>query len=169
MKATLRSVRIAPKKANIIARMVRGMPVRDAAEALKRTNKKAARIVEKLLASAVANATHNDKQDAAELIISSIVVNQGTAYRRGMPKARGQTRPYRKFLSHIEIVLGYPTDGEMSTIPKMPKSPKKAEKKQEKASQAPQKAVKTPGSAKTKKNTSSSESSASPGSSVSSQ
>ena len=108
MKASLHSARIAPKKANLIARMVRGMSVPAAVEALRCTNKKAARMIEDLLQSAMANASHNAKQDPQTMVIKSIVVNQGTAYRRGMPKARGQVRPFRKFLSHLEIVLGYP-------------------------------------------------------------
>ncbi len=78
-----------------------------ATEALRRTNKKAARIIETLLLSAVANASHNDRQDPQTMVIKTIVVNQGTAYRRGMPKARGQTRPYRKFLTHIDLQLGF--------------------------------------------------------------
>ena len=108
MKAYLSSVRIAPKKANLIAKMVRGMSVPVAVEALRRTNKKAARIVETLLRSAIANTSHNNKQDPQTLIIKTIVVNQGTSYRRGIPKARGQTRPIRKYLSHISLVLGFP-------------------------------------------------------------
>jgi large subunit ribosomal protein L22 len=106
MKAILRSVRIAPKKANLMAKMVRGMPVQEAIASLERTHKKAARLVEELLRSAVANAEHNEKQDASHLIIKSIIVNQGTAYHRGIPKARGQVRPIRKFLSHISVELG---------------------------------------------------------------
>ncbi len=115
MKATALSLRIAPKKANLIARMVRGMPVPDAVEALRRTNKKGARMVELLLRSAIANASHNDKQDPQMMVIKTIVVNQGTAYRRGMPKARGQMRPYRKFLSHVELVLGFPEEEKNQT------------------------------------------------------
>ncbi len=107
MKAYLRSVRIAPKKANLLARMVRGLPVPEAVEELRLTNKKAARILEKMLRSAIANASHNDRQDPQTMIVKSVVVNQGMAYRRGMPKARGQQRPYRKFLSHIELELGF--------------------------------------------------------------
>lgn len=132
MKAYLHSAPIAPKKANIIAKMVRGMPVRDAAEALRRTNKKAARMVEKLLASAVANATHNDKQDSTLLTVKTLYVNQSIGMRRGMPKARGQTRPYRKFMTHITLELGI-ADLE-------DKEQKKAEKKTAKA--APKKAAK---------------------------
>ncbi len=151
MKALLQSVRIAPKKLNLLARMVRGQSVPDATEALRRTNKKGARIVEKLLLSAVANASHNDKQDPQMMIIKTIVVNQGQAYRRGMPKARGQQRPYKKFLSHLEIVLGYP---------EAKKTGSKTAKKKEKASAKPKNAVKAT-SSKTKKIDTVSESSAS--------
>lgn len=137
MKAFLKSAPIAPKKANIIAKMVRGMPVVDAQIALRRTNKKAARMVEKLIASAVANATHNDKQDKQLLVVKTLYVNQSIGMRRGMPKARGQTRPYRKFMTHITLELGI-ADLEG-------KEQKKAEKK---AAKAPKAASKKSTSAK---------------------
>lgn len=153
MKATAHSIRLAPKKANIIALMVRGMTVPDAVEALRKTHKKGARIVEKLLRSAIANAGHNDKQDPQTMIIKTIVVNQGTAYRRGMPKARGQMRPYRKFLCHIDLMLGYPEDKTKKT-----KKTDKTEKKDEKdASPKAKSAVKD--TSKTRKTSTSSESS----------
>lgn len=128
MKAFLKSAPIAPKKANIIAKMVRGMPVVDAEIALRRTNKKAARMIEKLLKSAVANATHNDKQDKQLLVVKTLYVNQSIAYRRGIPKARGQMRPVKKFLTHITLGLGI-ADTES-------KEQKKAEKKAAKAPKA---------------------------------
>lgn len=106
MKASLHSVRIAPKKANLVAGMVRGLTVADAQACLQKTNKKAARILESLLASAVANAHHNDNQDPAALVITSLVVNKAQAYHRGVPMARGRVRPMRKFLSHISLTLG---------------------------------------------------------------
>ncbi len=106
MKAYLRSARIAPKKANIIAMMVRGMRVDEALTALSRTHKKGARMVETLVNSAVANATHNDKQPKGSLMIKTIVVNQGTPMRRGTPMARGRMRPMNKFMSHIALTLG---------------------------------------------------------------
>jgi len=157
MKALLHSVRIAPKKANLIARMVRGMSVPDAVEALRCTNKKAARMVEELLRSAMANASHNLKQDPQTMVIKEIIVNQGTAYRRGMPKARGQTRPYRKFLSHISLTLGYPeVEG---TTKRTQKTQKTQKKEAEKPSQKAKNTVKDIGSSKTKKNNNSSASS----------
>jgi large subunit ribosomal protein L22 len=108
MKATLRSIRIAPKKANLIAKMVRGKPVPEALSTLERTNKKAARLLEDLIRSAMANASHNDKQQPEEMIIKSLIVNKAQAYHRGYPIARGRQRVFRKFLSHITLQLGFP-------------------------------------------------------------
>ncbi|PIR50309.1 50S ribosomal protein L22 [Candidatus Peregrinibacteria bacterium CG10_big_fil_rev_8_21_14_0_10_54_7] len=108
MKASLRSVRIAPQKVNLIAKMVRGKPVPEAIAALERTNKKAARLLEGLVRSAMANAGHNDKQKPEEMIVKSLIVNKAQAYYRGVPMARGRQRIFRKFLSHVTLQLGYP-------------------------------------------------------------
>lgn len=129
MKAYLRSVRIAPKKANIIAKMVRGMPVGEALDLMKRTHKKGARIVETLIASAVANARHNDKQHPSDLIVKTIIVNQSMGYSRGVPMARGRIRAMTKFMSHIDLALGI-ADGKMETSAKKPaKAAKSASQK----------------------------------------
>lgn len=122
MKAYLYSARIAPKKANLIAALVRGLTVEAALTQLEKTNKKGARFIEKLIASAAANAVHNDKQVRSQLRIDSIVVNQGMGMRRGVPMARGRIRPMRKFMSHIEVTLGLLTD----TAKKKPKLGSKA-------------------------------------------
>jgi large subunit ribosomal protein L22 len=106
MKASLRSYRIAPKKANLVAKMIRGMTVDDALSTLERTNKKAARVLKALVESAIANAQHNENQNPENLVIKSLIVNQAQAYHRGVPMARGRVRPMRKFLSHIELTLG---------------------------------------------------------------
>jgi large subunit ribosomal protein L22 len=108
MHAHLSSARLAPKKADLIAKMVRGKSVPDAIELLRTTHKKGARLIEGVLRSAVANAGHNFKQDAQTMVLKEIVVNQGTSYRRGIPMARGRVRPIRKFLCHISVTLGYP-------------------------------------------------------------
>ena len=141
MTAYLRSARIAPKKANIIAKMVRGMPVGEAISSLSRTNKKGARMVEQLVKSAVANAEHNDKQDSSKLVIKTIVVNQSLGYRRGVPMARGRMRPMTKFLSHISLTLG--VAGEETKASK--KSAPKAEKTAKSSSQKTKSQVKTSG------------------------
>lgn len=163
MKAYLRSARIAPKKANLIAKMVRGMPVPAATQMLRRTHKKGARMIEQLLKSAVANAEHNEKQDSSILVIKSIVVNQGTSYHRGVPMARGRMRPMRKFLSHISLTLGIAEHNDEKK-----EKNKKKEKSEKSASQgAKNKVKKTSSSTKSKEDTSSG-SSPSSGSSLSS-
>ncbi|MDD5469641.1 MAG: 50S ribosomal protein L22 [Candidatus Peribacteraceae bacterium] len=136
MKAFLRSVRIAPKKANLVAGMVRNCTVEEALHSLKRTNKKAARIIERLIQSAVANAEHNEKQQSEHLVIESIVVNKAQAYHRGVPMARGRVRPIRKFMSHIEVTLGLP-DGK-----KEDKESKKTQKTASKKSAKPAQSAK---------------------------
>ena len=110
MKAYLYSARIAPKKANLIATLVRGLTVEEALTQLEKTNKKGARFLEKLIASAAANAVHNDTQVRSQLVVREVVVNQGMGMRRGVPMARGRIRPMRKFMSHIEVTLGLLTD-----------------------------------------------------------
>ncbi len=122
MQAHLRSTRLAPKKANLMAQMVRGMSVPDAMELLRNTSKKSARLFEQLLRSAIANAQHNYKQDAQTMVLKTVMVNKGMYYRRGTPMARGRVRPLKKFLSHITIELGYPE------VPGAKKQAKKAEK-----------------------------------------
>lgn len=119
MKASLRSVRIAPKKASLVAKMVRGMPVLTAIASLERTNKKAARILEELLKSAVANAKSNENQDPTILTVESLIVNKAQSLRRGVPMARGRVRPMRKFFSHIHLTLGIEgISSEKKTTPK---------------------------------------------------
>jgi len=118
MIAHLRSARLAPKKANLVARMVRGMPVPDAVELLRRTNKKGARLIEGVLRSAMANASQNFKQNPQSMVVKSVVVNQGVAYRRGVPMARGRVRPIKKFLCHISVTLGYPEGTDDTKAPK---------------------------------------------------
>ncbi len=161
MKASLRSVRIAPKKANLVASMIRGLRVLEAIDLLENTNKKAARLLEELLKSAVANAKQNEKQDPQDLIIKSLIVNKAQAYHRGVPMARGRVRPMRKFLSHISVTLGVDTGDDE------PKSAKKTEKTAKASSQPAKKQVKTPQSSKAESKTTATSNKSSKGASAS--
>ncbi len=138
MYALHRSCRLAPKKANLMARMVRGMPVPDAITLLSKTHKKSARMLEAVLKSAMANASHNLKQDPQSLIVKTVIVNQGQAYRRGVPMARGRVRPIKKFLCHIEVQLGLKEE----KAPKKMKTPKN-EKKESSSKASPKSPSKT--------------------------
>lgn len=137
MNASLKAIRIAPKKAQLVAKMIRGKSVPDAVHTLERTNKKAARLLEGLLRSAMANASHNEKQDPQMLIVKTLIVNKAQCYHRGVPMARGRVRPMRKFMSHIELTLG--VEGEDNKpFDKTQDKPKKKES----ASQTAKKTVK---------------------------
>jgi len=112
--------------------MIRGKPVLEALSSLERTNKKAARLLEDLIRSAMANASQNDKQKPEEMIIKSLIVNKAQSYYRGYPMARGRQRVYRKFMSHITVHLGYPDEEIVE----------KKEKPKQTASQSDKKTVK---------------------------
>lgn len=105
MKAILRNARISPKKANLVAGLVRGAKVDTALSELKFTPKKAAGLLYKVIASAAANAETNFKQDRSKLYIKEIVVNKGPSYKRGVPVSRGRTYPILKFNCHITVVV----------------------------------------------------------------
>jgi large subunit ribosomal protein L22 len=105
MKASVRNVRISPKKLNVIAYIIRNMTAKDALDTLQFMPKKGADIIYKVLASAVANATHNDTQSLADLSISSVYVTQGLVYRRINPVSRGRAHRILKRTSHVDLSL----------------------------------------------------------------
>ncbi len=105
MKAVLKNVRISPKKANLIAGMVRGAMVDDALGQLKFTPKKAAGVLYKVIHSAASNAENNFKQNRSRLYIKEILVTKGPTMKRGVPISRGRMHPLRKRSSNITVVV----------------------------------------------------------------
>jgi len=142
MKATLRNTRISPKKANLVAKMIRGERVEDAELKLKFTPKKAANTMLGLLESAVANAENNFKQKKEDLVIKEVQISKGFTLRRFRPVSRGRAHPIKKMTSHIHIYLeNQPTAAE---------KPKKSAEKNEKKENKKTKAKKSPAKKKTK-------------------
>ncbi|MCF7846604.1 MAG: 50S ribosomal protein L22 [Candidatus Gracilibacteria bacterium] len=105
MKAHLRKVRIAQKKVNIVAGLVRGKPVNEAMEKLRFMPQKAAKHLYKVIQSAVANAEQNENAKRVELAVSQIVVNRGEFWRRFLPSTRGRALPLMKPTCHISVFL----------------------------------------------------------------
>ena len=105
MKAILSTSRISPQKANLVAALVRNKKAVAAVDILKFTPKKAALILKKLIQSAMANAENNFKQNKEDLQIKSIIVTQGTMYKRRNPVSRGRAHPILKKTSHIKVEL----------------------------------------------------------------
>lgn len=105
MKAFLKRARISPKKANLVAALVRRKKVQEAVDTLKFTPKKAAPMLRKLIESAAANAENNFKQKREALYIKEILVTEGPTMKRHVPISRGRVHPVLKRTSHITVKL----------------------------------------------------------------
>ncbi len=109
-KAVLRFARVAPRKARLVADLVRGRDVSEAIEVLTFTQKKSAPILRKLVESAVANAEVKAKRDASdldidELYVKTVFVDEGPVLRRFRPRAQGRATPVLKKTAHITVEL----------------------------------------------------------------
>ncbi|OGP70762.1 MAG: 50S ribosomal protein L22 [Deltaproteobacteria bacterium RBG_16_50_11] len=103
--AKLRFVRISPRKARLVADLIRGKGSEEALNILIFTRKAAARILVKLLKSAIANATQKKTIDVDRLYVKKITVDQGPTMKRFTPRALGRATTIRKRTSHINMVL----------------------------------------------------------------
>ena len=104
--ATLRYARVSPQKCRLVADVIRGKSVDEAIRTLTFSPKKSARIVKKVLESAIANAEHNLGADIDELKISTIEVNEAPTLRRYRARAKGRGTRIIKRNSHITINVG---------------------------------------------------------------
>ncbi len=103
--AKLRGARISAQKVRLVADQVRGMPVEKAEQLLAFSTKKAARIMKKVLLSAIANAEHNDGADIDELTIAAVMVDEGPTMKRGRARAKGRGTQILKRTSHITLTV----------------------------------------------------------------
>ena len=105
-KASLRLARVSAQKARLVADLIRGNDVDEALVKLKYTRKKSARMFEKLVDSAVANAKQMDNSlDVDSLRIKTIFVDQGPSLKRFRPRARVMAYQIRKATSHLTVIL----------------------------------------------------------------
>jgi ribosomal protein L22 len=105
VKASARYVRIAPRKARLIADQVRGMHIEKARALLRFSPRGAAHDIHKLINSAAANAENNHDLIGDEMRVSSITVDEGPTLRRFRPRAMGRATPINKRTSHIAVAL----------------------------------------------------------------
>lgn len=94
-----------PRKTRLVTDLIKGMEVRVALAQLGVMSKAAAKPVQKLVESAVANAVHNNKLNREKLFIKSITADGGPTLKRWRPRAFGRAAPIRKRTTHITIVL----------------------------------------------------------------
>jgi large subunit ribosomal protein L22 len=138
VRAEAKYVRTAPRKAQLVAEQIRGRPVPEARAILAFMTRDAARDVEKVLASAVANAEANHGLVGEELYISHAAVGAGPTIKRWRARARGRVARIKKRTCHITIALSLP---EGAVVP--PPAPAEPEAKprrapRKKAAEAPE-------------------------------
>jgi large subunit ribosomal protein L22 len=105
--ASLRFLRVAPRKVRLVADEVRGLKVGDALAILKYTSQSAAEPLAKLLRSAVANAEQKGgRVDVDALVVKTLTVDQGPKMRRFMARAMGRAYRVEKKTSHVYVELG---------------------------------------------------------------
>jgi len=109
VSATTKYVRLSPTKGRDIVRRLRGKSVSEALMLISCSPRKAAKLVQKTLKSAIANAEHNADLEVNSLVVKTAVIDEGPVLRRFWPRARGSASPILKRTCHIKIVL---TDGQ---------------------------------------------------------
>lgn len=103
--AKLSSVRLSPRKTRLVVDMVRGKDIQPALNILNFSPQPSAKLVAKLLKSAVANAEQKGVSDVDRLFVKSISVDGGAVLKRFLPRAMGRASKIRKPTSHISVVL----------------------------------------------------------------
>ncbi len=122
-KASARYVRVSPQKARLVVDLIRGKRAEDALHLLRFTQKRIAADVEKLLQSAIANATERLELDVDALYIAHAVVNEGPRQKRIRPAPMGRAYRYQRRSAHIEIHVAERPGAVMTRTVEEPKRP----------------------------------------------
>lgn len=136
IRATSQYVRISPRKLRLVADSVKPLTVVHALSQLRVMEKRAAHHLYKTMKSCVANATTNAKAKEEDLVIKSIMIDEGPAFKRFQPVARGMAHSYKKRTSHITVILS------TRTPIALPQPKAEADKKMETKVEEPKKVTK---------------------------
>jgi large subunit ribosomal protein L22 len=104
-RAQYRHARMSATKARAVLDLIRNLPVDEAADVLRFTERAPAEAIGRVLASAIANAEHNDELDAESLYVSACYADEGPTLKRWRPRARGRATRIRKRTCHITIIV----------------------------------------------------------------
>ena len=104
-RAIARGVRLAPRKARLVADLVRGKKVEEALNILEYTHKRGSRVISTLIRSAVSNVDSQGQVDIDTLFVKTIFVDGGFTLKRFLPMPMGRAGKIRKRTSHITVVL----------------------------------------------------------------
>jgi len=113
-RASAKYVRSSASKARVVLNLVRDKDVRTADEILQFTDREMARVVRKVLASAVANATTNDNLDADELFVKACFADEGPTLKRFRPRAKGRAGKIFKRTCHITVIVDRMSDEQLA-------------------------------------------------------
>ena len=103
--AKLSFARLSPRKTRLVVDMIRGKKIQDALNILRFSPQPSAKLISKLLSSAVANAEQKGASDVDRLFVKTISVDGGAVLKRFVPRAMGRASKIRKPTSHISVVL----------------------------------------------------------------
>ena len=106
VQAKLYGVRLSAQKGRLVADLVRGQPIANALNILTFTPKKGAKIIKKVLESAIANAEHNNGADIDELKVQTICVEKGPVLKRFHARAKGRGNRIIKPTCHVFLTVG---------------------------------------------------------------
>jgi large subunit ribosomal protein L22 len=142
VRAAAKWLRITPRKARLVVEHIRGRSVPEARTMLAFSERAAAREIDKLLRSAVANAEANHNLIGDDLVVKTAYVDEGPTIKRWRPRARGRAAQIRKHMCHITITLGPASTATVTRAPEpeapVEEKPKRAPRR--KATQAAPKA-----------------------------
>lgn len=104
-RSVAKYVRLSPMKVRRVVRLIRGRPVAEAQALLRFTPSRAARLVEKVLKSAVANAENNLELERDSLVVARAYVDEGPSTKRVQPRARGRADIVTRRSSHVTVIV----------------------------------------------------------------
>lgn len=115
-KAQAKYLHVSAYKARVVLDLIRGLPVRLADETLQFTDRAVSNDIRKVLASAVANAVHNDEQDATELYVKACFADEGPTLKRFAARARGRGTRILKRTCHVTLVVDRLDDDRLEVV-----------------------------------------------------
>jgi large subunit ribosomal protein L22 len=142
VRAAAKWVRITPRKARLVVEHIRGRTVPEARTMLAFSERAAAREIDKLLRSAVANAEANHNLIGDDLVVKTAYVDEGPTIKRWRPRARGRAARIRKHMCHITITLGPATTATVTRAP-APEAPAEEKPKRAPRRKTPKEAAPT--------------------------
>jgi large subunit ribosomal protein L22 len=104
-RAFLKSFRESPRRVRMVAAMIRGKKAEDALAILRFQPRKAARMLTKVLNSAIANASENEQADADKLVVTKVEIDGGPVQKRWLPRSMGRANRLNRRTSHVTVTV----------------------------------------------------------------